>query len=200
MSTDKPNGVGLPVVIAIAVGAAVLGALMVSGLNALDLGGSDKSDASREAVESPSSSTDTGTSDSETDGAGGSKLADSYIRWAVSTYVIDGNRECAYSDGFVDVEIDVTNLSQGAIVAGEGFVAIEDLLGNELLLLNIPIDVKIPSGGTATVGSTGDTCFSLNQFISDQVRLKEMPDPYSSTRVRFELVKLALESGEVISF
>ena len=80
MSSDKPNGVGLPAVAAIALGAAILGGLLVSGLNALTFGGRMESDATVETEESLAPTEESVASDSESDPVQGANLADSYIR------------------------------------------------------------------------------------------------------------------------
>ena len=122
-----------------------------------------------------------------------------YVSWSVSSYVVDPNRKCSYREGYLDVQINVTNLSGSDILAGEASVAIQDLFGNEIMLLDTPIDARIPAGSSTTIGSTGSTCWSLGNF-RDELRLKEMPDPYSSTKLEFYLSKLALDGGEVVTF
>lgn len=123
----------------------------------------------------------------------------SHVQWDVDSYVVDPSRECEGFGGYLDVHINVTNVSQQAIIEGSGFVLIDDLFGNEMLVLAASIDTPLSSGETATIGSTGEDCWGLDQLDNGDL-LKEMADPYSSTNVRFFLVSITLESGETIFF
>jgi hypothetical protein len=206
MSDSGSGGVKLPIVIAIAAGSVVLG--MVGSLagfwvlsNNESQSNSQQDDAGYsvevEIVEDETTATE---DQGDTDGSSSiQEKMDLYVRWDVNSYVVDANRECSYRDGYLDLQINVTNLSQAAIVAGEAYVVIEDLFGNELMTLNTPIDAQIGSNSTGTIGSTGSSCWDLGNY-GDEFRLKEMADPYSSTTVVFYLESLALESGEIVSF
>jgi len=204
MSELKPGGVGLPAVISIALGAAVLGAAVSFAGFALM---STNDQASNKPAANTAPTSEVAATEGETAGTKDDTGArssvdekrDSYVRWNVGSYIVDSNRECSYRAGYLDVQINVTNLSEAAIIAGEAYVVIEDLFGNEMMSLNTPIDVRISSGATETIGSTGGTCWSLGNF-GDELRLKEMPDPYSATNVTFHLTSLALESGEIVRF
>jgi len=204
MADTTRRTVGLPVVIAIAAGSVILG--MVGSLAGFVLLTGNSPESSVEAASSTASSEaeatesnplndqdDTGSRDSIQD------KMDLYVQWNVNSYVVDTGRECSYSDGYLDMQINVTNLSQAAIIAGEASISIQDLFGNEIMGLNVPIDRKIASGATETVGSTGGTCWGLGNY-GGELRLKEMADPYSGTKVVFYLQSLALESGEILYF
>ena len=206
MSETGSGGVKLPIVIAIAAGSVVLG--MVGSLagfwvlsNNDSQSNSQQDDAGYsvevEIVEDETTATED-QGDTDVSSSIQEKM-DLYVRWDVISYVVDANRECSYRDGYLDLQINVTNLSQAAIVAGEAYVVIEDLFGNELMTLNTPIDAQIGSNSTGTIGSIGSSCWSLGNY-GDEFRLKEMADPYSSTKVVFYLESLALESGEIVSF
>ena len=204
VSEAGSGSVKLPIVIAIAAGSVVLGMIgalagftFISNNDSTSNSGDDSSTPSSEIAETEAEASDT-QGDSDSSSSIQNKM-DAYVQWDVNSYVVDANRECTYRAGYLDMQINVTNLSQAAIIAGEASVVIEDLFGNAIMSLNTPIDIQIASGATATIGSTGGTCWDLGNY-GDELRLKEMADPYSATKVVFYLESLALESGEIVSF
>ena len=206
MSDSGSSGVKLPVVIGIAAASAVLGIFgSLAGFWLLSNSASQTSAPKPETessveIEVAESSNGSETEEEEEDGYSSiQEKMDLYVRWNVSSYVVDANRECSYGDGYLDLQVNVTNLSQASIIAGEAYVIIEDLFGNELITLDTPIDDPIGSGATGTIGSPGASCWRLLNYGGD-LRLKEMADPYSSTKVMFYLESLALESGEIVKF
>jgi hypothetical protein len=204
VSEAGTGGVKLPIVIAIAAGSVVLGMIgalagftFISNNGSASNSGDDSPTPSSEIAETEAEVSDT-QGDSNSSNSIQDKM-DAYVQWDVNSYVVDAARECTYRAGYLDMQINVTNLSEAAIIAGEAYVVIEDLFGNQLMLLTTPIDIQIASGETATIGSTGGTCWDLGNY-GDELRLKEMADPYSATKVVFYLETLALESGEIVSF
>lgn len=108
--------------------------------------------------------------------------------------------ECSYSDGSLELRATVTNISGRDIVAIDAAALINDVFDEQIKGLNISSDKKLLAGDSVNVGSWGNSCYDLNQFSSDDNRLLDMEDLGSSTKVQFQVRKIAFSDGEVIEY
>lgn len=125
---------------------------------------------------------------------------ESVIGWRIVDYKVIRKDDCNYSAGYMKLTIEVTNNSGKRIVSMGSEAAISDLFGERLLTLDLPSDDPIGVGETALVGSTGGSCFPLNQFIDEEVRLMSMTDPMTTSKVVFSVQRIAFANGEIALF
>ena len=108
--------------------------------------------------------------------------------------------DCSYDDGSLELLVKLTNISTSEILAIDASGEVQDLFGETLMVLNISSDKQLSPGKTVKVGTWGSSCFGLNEYDSDQVRLMEMSNVSELTKVVINVSKIALKDGEVLEF
>ena len=108
--------------------------------------------------------------------------------------------DCSYDDGSLELLVKLTNVSSREILAIDASAEVQDLFGEKIMGLNLSSDDSLPPGQTANVGSWGSSCFGLNNYSSNELRLMEMSNVSEQTKVVIEVSKVAFKDGEVIEF
>jgi hypothetical protein len=108
--------------------------------------------------------------------------------------------DCSYDDGSLELLVKLTNISSSEILAIDASGEVQDLFGDTLMVLNISSDKQLSPGKTVNVGTWGSSCFGLNNYDSDQLRLMEMSNVSELTKVVINVSKIALKDGEVLEF
>lgn len=119
------------------------------------------------------------------------------LKYDIAQYSVS-NAECDYSSGALEFILNFTNLTDKKIIAISASAKIMDVFDEEIKGLNISTDEALGPKETIKVGSTGNSCWSLNKYDSDDMRLKEMD--LKTTRVVIEVSKIAYANGEVVEF
>jgi hypothetical protein len=120
-----------------------------------------------------------------------------FLKYDIVQYSVS-NAECDYSEGSLEFILDFTNISKKKIIAISASANILDVFGEEIKGLNISTDEAVAPGSVVKVGSMGNSCWELNQYDSDDMRLKEMD--LKTTKVEIEVTKIAYSDGEIVEF
>lgn len=126
--------------------------------------------------------------------------ASAFLSWRISKYEVDKNRECDYSTGYLNLQITIKNTSDKEIAAIEASADINDVFEKNLMSLNIPMDKSLAPGDSTVIGSVGGACWGMNPYIADEQRLRDMEDVHKTTRVDFNVSKIAFSDGLVKEF
>ncbi len=106
--------------------------------------------------------------------------------------------ECSYSKGSLEALIKFKNISDKTIVAIEASGTVNNVFGEKQMGIDLSESKKVAPGKTVNAGSWGSSCWSLNQFISEQIGLLDM-DP-ETIKLVVEVSKIAFDNGEILEF
>jgi hypothetical protein len=120
-------------------------------------------------------------------------LSSNVVEYSVST------KECDYSDGSLEIQVEFKNLTDKNIIAFEASATIFDIFSEEIGGYNISSDKGVGPQESITTGSAGNTCYEINSY-SDSKRLLEMEDINKTSKLVIQVTKIAFEDGEIKEF
>jgi hypothetical protein len=120
-------------------------------------------------------------------------LSSNVVEYSVST------KECDYSDGSLEIQVEFKNLTDKNIIAFEASATIFDIFSVEIGGYNISSDKGVGPQEAITTGSAGNTCYEINSY-SDSKRLLEMEDINKTSKLVIQVTKIAFEDGEIKEF
>jgi len=124
----------------------------------------------------------------------GEVLREELVEFSVS------KSDCSYDDGSLELLAKFTNIYSKEILAIKASAEIQDLFGENLMVLTLDSDQSLAPGKTVNVGSWGSSCFGLNNYDSDQLRLMEMINVSELTKVVIQVSMVAFKDGEILAF
>lgn len=121
-------------------------------------------------------------------------MKDEIVEFSVS------KSDCSYDDGTLELLAKFTNITSRDILAIEASAEVQDLFGEKIMGLNLSSDKLLTSGQTVNVGSWGSSCWGLNNYNSDELRLMNMTDVSELTKIVIQVNKIAFKDGEILEF
>lgn len=121
-------------------------------------------------------------------------LKDEIIEFSVS------KSDCGYDDGTLELLAKFVNITSRDILAIEADAEVQDLFGEKIMGLSLSSDELLTSGQTVNVGSWGSSCWGLNNYNSDELRLMNMTKVTELTKIIIQVNKIAFKDGEILEF